>query len=116
MAQTALKAQEQTGGISGERLKSFIARIEKLEGKEALAVALAGQILVGALPVVSWKRESEANGARLAPGIHLLEVRGQLREIVRLGGVAAARELLAPGQGVRRKDVEVEVEDRSGQE
>jgi uncharacterized protein (UPF0335 family) len=27
----AAKAQEQTGGVSGERLKSFIARIEKLE-------------------------------------------------------------------------------------
>jgi uncharacterized protein (UPF0335 family) len=34
MAQEA-KAQEQTGGISGERLRSFIKRIEKLEEDKA---------------------------------------------------------------------------------
>jgi uncharacterized protein (UPF0335 family) len=34
MAQVA-KAQEQTGGISGERLRSFISRIEKLEEDKA---------------------------------------------------------------------------------
>jgi len=31
----ALKVQEQTGGISGERLRSFILRIEKLEEDKA---------------------------------------------------------------------------------
>jgi len=35
MGQAALKAEEQTGGISGERLRSFIERIERLEEDKA---------------------------------------------------------------------------------
>ena len=35
MVQAAAKAEEQTGGISGARLRSFIQRIEKLEEDKA---------------------------------------------------------------------------------
>jgi len=35
MGEPALKAEEQTGGVSGERLRSFIDRIERLEEDKA---------------------------------------------------------------------------------